>query len=119
MGRVHVKATRVGQYDSKLEASYAVRLELLRRAGEIQDWRHHAMRFRVGTGGDKTKTSFYTPDFTLVMNDGTMEHHDTKGRKMPAAMVRIRAAAELYPWFGWVVVERWGKDGFKYERFEN
>jgi len=117
MGKAHVRATRVGQYDSKLEASYAVRLDILVRAGEIQEWRHHAMRFKVGSNGEKTKTSFYSPDFTLIMNDGTIEHHETKGRKMSAAMVRIRAAAELYPWFGWVVVEREGRDGFKYERF--
>jgi len=116
MGKAHVKATRVGQYDSRLEAAYADRLDILVRAGEIVEWKHKAIRLRIGASGEKTQRAFYSPDFTVLRNDLTLEHHETKGRWMEAAKVRIRVAAEMYPWFGFLAVQKDG-DGFKYERF--
>ena len=95
-------------FKSNLERAYAQRLDLLKRAGEIIDWRYEAMRFRVG-GKVNLRDAFYTPDF-LVITGERVELHETKGRWMEAARVRIAAAASLFPWFAFKAVYRKKKE---------
>jgi hypothetical protein len=86
------------RYASKLEASYAERLDLLKHAGEILEWQYEPARFRLSDKpGPKRMTSFYTPDFGVLMPDGIYEMHEVKGFWRPAEWVRIRAAAMMYP----------------------
>ena len=82
---------------NKTEKAYADRLEILKRLGEIVDYKFEAVRFRIGEG------AYYKPDFLVVYAD-RFEIHETKGHWREAAKVRIRACAELYPWFNWVAV---------------
>ena len=56
-----------------LEQEYAGLLELRRHAGEISWWAFEAMTFRLA---DDTR---YTPDFAVMLADGQMEIHETKG----------------------------------------
>ncbi len=89
---------------NKTEAGYAAQLELLKRAGKIVDWKFESMKFRLGDGAHPTKRPpFYRPDFIVVTKD-RFELHEIKGFFREAAMVRIKTAAELYPWFIWKVV---------------
>lgn len=82
---------------NKTELAYSQNLELKKRAGYIIDWRFNAIRFRLGSG------AYYKPDFLVVKVD-CFELHETKGFMREAANVRIKTAAELYPWFRWIVV---------------
>lgn len=60
---------------NKLEAAYAARLESLKLA-------------------DNT---FYAPDFMVLRPDGEFEMHEVKGFWEDDARVKIKVAAELYP----------------------
>jgi len=76
---------------NKTEAAYGKRLELLKGAGEVLWYRFEGMKFRLA---DKT---FYTPDFAVMLADGTMEIHEVKGFWTDDARVKIKVAAEMYP----------------------
>lgn len=88
-----------------LERDYSGRLEARRLAGEIQTWRFEEVKFRLGRG------AVYTPDFEVVLADGTLEYHEVKGRWMEAARVRIKVAASRFSDRRFVVVKRPRKNG--------
>jgi hypothetical protein len=97
-----------------LEKRYAGQLELLKRSGNIIDWRFNSIRFRIGKG------AWYKPDFFIV-KPTHFEMHETKGswkaKGQAAAKVRLKACAELYPWFKWLAVYWDNKFGWRYEEF--
>jgi hypothetical protein len=84
---------------NKTEAAYADHLEQLKRIGQVLWYKFEGMKFRLA---DKT---FLTPDFAVMMEDGHMELHDTKGFMTDDANVKIKVAAEMYP-FLFVIVRR-------------
>ena len=113
---------------NKLEQRYARQLELLKRAGEILDWRYEPIRLRIGTSGNKgTPSAFYKVDFLVVREidlsqshghyQTKFEFHETKGFWREAARVRIRVAADLYPWWRFVGVQ-FKKGEWIYEEFK-
>ncbi len=93
--RICAKASRNAFHKSgemnKLEAEYAARLEGLKLAGEISDYRFECLKLRLA---DRT---FYTPDFMVLRADGVFEVHEVKGHWEDDARVKIKVAAELYP----------------------
>ena len=91
------QAARKGR--TRLEERYANHLKLLQIAGEIADFREQAFRLRLADG------AFYKPDFLVILPDGLVEFHETKGYWEEAARVRIKVAAELYPWFRFKAVQ--------------
>lgn len=105
---------------NKVERRYADRLELLKRAGEIEDFKFESIKLRLA---DKT---FFTADFFVVMPDMTIELHECKGAKKKPngepgfwaeedAKLKIKVAAEQWP-FRFVVVfpvkDGWGREEF-------
>ncbi len=74
-----------------LEREHAVNLEMLRKAGKIAAWFYEAMTFKLA---DDTR---YTPDFMVIESDGTVVFHETKGFWRDDAYVKIKVAAELFP----------------------
>ena len=98
---------KAGQMN-KTEAAYAQYLEILKRAGEIQWYRFDGIKLRLA---DKT---FLTVDFAVMDRDGVMELHDTKGGPgvfMDDAKVKMKVAAELYPFVFKVAFPRAKKHG--------
>lgn len=85
LGRMKVGAM------NKTEAAYGAHLEMLKRAGEIAWYRFEGLKFRLA---DNT---FYTPDFAVMLGDGRMECHEVKGFWQDDARVKIKVAADLYP----------------------
>lgn len=71
------KATYGGRtYDSKKEADYAQTLDWRKKLGEIRSWTPQVpLELRVN--GVKIVT--YICDFRVVMPDGSVEYHETKG----------------------------------------
>jgi hypothetical protein len=102
----------VGQMN-KTEAAYAVLLEALKVAGQIQWFRFEGLKLRLA---DKT---FYTPDFAVMRDDGVMECHECKGFWMDDARVKIKVAAEMYPFRFMAAKQRSKKSGggWEYEVF--
>jgi hypothetical protein len=85
---------------NRLETAYAMRLELERLGGVWQWWAFEPITLRLAQGAR------YTPDFGLLDPGGHIVFHETKGHWREAALVRIKVAAELYPFFRFVAVTR-------------
>lgn len=94
---------------NKTEAAYASHLEGLKRAGGVLWYRFEPMRLRLANG------AWYKPDFGVKLSDGSFEFHETKGFWREAARVRIKVAAELFP-FRFIAVTR-GGGNWKREEF--
>lgn len=91
------------------EAAYGACLALRERAGEIAWYVFEGVKLRLA---DKT---FYTPDFCVMLADGTLEMHEVKGFWEDDARVKIKVAAAMYPYrfFG---IQK-DKSGWKVESF--
>lgn len=81
---------KVGQMN-KTEAAYGQHLEALRVAGEVAWFKFEGVKLRLA---DNT---FYTADFAVMRTDGVMELHEVKGFWQDDARVKIKVAADLYP----------------------
>lgn len=76
---------------NKLEARYQLQLEYEKQNGNVLWYRFEGLKFRLA---DKT---FYTPDFAVMNSLGHMEMHEVKGFWQDDARVKIKCAAEIYP----------------------
>ena len=95
-------------YKSRLESDYADRMGMLYKAGEFQSWGYERIKLRVGKG------AYYTPDFDWLDNNGQVHFDETKGYRREAAIIRLKAAAMVYPMFRFRLVTR-NKEGWQYE----
>lgn len=98
---------------NQTEAAYGQQLELRKRAGDIQWYRFEGIKLRLGDG------VFYTPDFAVMASDGVIEIHEVKGRWQDDAKVKIKVAAEMYP-FRFIAIRKALKrdgGGWKVEEF--
>lgn len=80
---------KTGQMN-KTEAAYA---EHLRRiTGTVVAWyKFEGIKLRLA---DNT---FYTPDFAVMLTTGEIELHEVKGFWTDDARVKIKVAADMYP----------------------
>lgn len=94
---------------NKTEAAYGGLLELRKQAGEVLWYRFEGIKLRLADG------CFYSPDFAVMLADGTMEIHEVKGHWEDDARVKIKVAAEMYP-FRFIAVKhvkgRWETEEF-------
>ncbi|VWD20596.1 DUF1064 domain-containing protein [Burkholderia contaminans] len=99
---------------NKTEQQYGTFLEALRVTGVIAWYRFEGVKLRLA---DNT---FYTPDFAVMRADGAMEMHEVKGMWQDDARVKIKVAAEMYP-FRFIAVRPKAKKeggGWQQEAFE-
>lgn len=95
---------KVGQMN-KTEAEYAQHLEARKTAGEVAWYKFEGVKLRLA---DNT---FYTPDFAVMLANGEMEIHETKGYWQDDAKVKIKVAADLYPFRFIALKKKPKKDG--------
>lgn len=76
---------------NQTEARYAQLLDLRQKAGEVLWWRFEGVTLKLA---DDTR---YTPDFVVMLADGSMECHETKGFWRDDALVKIKVAAATFP----------------------
>jgi hypothetical protein len=96
---------------NKTEARYAHHLNGRVQVKDVLDWRFEPIKLRLA---DNT---YLTMDFAVILWDGTIELHDVKAYWKKAgkvaieddAAVKVKVAAELYPWFTFRTV--WEQDG--------
>ncbi|MFA6031833.1 MAG: DUF1064 domain-containing protein [Myxococcota bacterium] len=96
------------------EAAYAAELELLKRAGDVAWYRFEGFKLRLAD------STFYTPDFAVMLSNGELQCHEVKGHWQEDARVKIKIAAEMYP-FRFVALKKQSKKaggGFVAETFE-
>lgn len=87
---------------NKTEARYAEHLKWRMHAGEVAWFKFESIKLRLA---DKTT---YTADFFVMLTSGDLEVHEVKGHWEEDARVKIKLAAELYP-FRFLAV-KWLKD---------
>lgn len=81
---------KVGQLN-KTEQAYADYLGQLQAVGGILWHKFEGVKLRLA---DNT---FYSPDFAVMKPDGQLEMHEVKGFWQDDARVKIKVAADMYP----------------------
>jgi hypothetical protein len=94
---------------NRMEEAFAEQLELRKLAGEIQEYQFEAVKLRLA------KNTFYTCDFMALGDHVTF--YEVKGFREDDAMVKIKVAAQLFPWFEFILVTR-DRQGWKYTVIE-
>ena len=94
---------------NKLEASYSLQLEARKRLGEILWWRYEAVKLRLAP------KTFLTPDFMVMLANGEIEIHETKGWMQDDAAVKLKVAADQYPFRFILVRYRNNAEGWSFE----
>lgn len=112
--RVRARGTRhlPGEMNS-VEREYAAHLKLLEHAGEVEWWMFEGIKLRLADN------CFFTPDFFVMLTDGTLEVHEVKGtwrkdgKEFPHieddAAVKLRVASAMFPFRVKLVWKRAGK----------
>jgi hypothetical protein len=76
---------------NKTEAAYARYLEDRKHAGDVAWYRFEGVKLRLAD------STFYTPDFAVMLAGGEMECHEVKGHWQDDARAKIKIAADQYP----------------------
>lgn len=95
---------------NKLETRYYEEVLLPRKlAGYVIDIQFEGFKLRLA------KATFYTPDFVVVTED-CIELHETKGYWEDDARVKIKVAAEQFPWMQFIAIQhkqgQWQREEF-------
>jgi hypothetical protein len=85
---------------NKLETAYSEALEARKREGLICDWKFEAIKLRLAN------LTYYSSDFLVIAGDDVVELHEVKGFWEDDARVKIKVAAEQFPWFRFLGVTR-------------
>ena len=103
---VVAKGTQRALGMNKTEAEYADALEARKARGEIVWWRYEAITLKLA---DNTR---YTPDFLLMLPDGELQVHETKGGFIREdGWQKLKIAAGLFPFRFFLCQKRAKKDG--------
>ena len=97
------KSSRTPGTPNKTEAAYADYLEAQKMAGDVLWYRFEPLKLRIGKG------AYYTPDFAVINDQGGLYFVEVKGFWREAARVRIKVAADAFPHFLFIAVQRKGK----------
>lgn len=92
---------------NKLERAYGVHLSARLARGEIAWFEFGACKLKLA---DKC---WYEPDFLVMLADGTLEIHETKGFMETDAAAKLRMVAGKYWMFRLVLVTRSAVGGFQ------
>lgn len=95
---------KTGQLN-KTEQAYANHLSALQAAGHILWHKFEGIKLRLA---DNT---FFSPDFAVMMPSGEIHIKEVKGFMMDDANVKIKVAAEQYPFRFFIVRAKPKKDG--------
>lgn len=108
-----VRGRRKAGEMNKTEAAYASHLEGRKLLGEVIWFAFEAVTFKLAAD------CRFTPDFIVQLADGVLEVHEAKGFWADDAKVKIRIAADKFP-FRFVAVKRIAKKdggGWKEQEF--
>lgn len=87
------------------EKAYAQHLEIQKRTGEIDYYSFDGINLRLA---DNT---FYKPDFLVMRSDGQLEIHEVKGFWTDDALVKIKVAADKFPFRFIAIMKQTKKNG--------
>lgn len=87
------------------EKEYAIFLEAEKQRGAILWYRFEGIKLRLA---DNT---FLTVDFAVMDRSGVLEMHEVKGFMQEDANVKLKVAADMYPFEFYLVRKKSKKDG--------
>ena len=90
---------------NRTEAAYAAVLEQQKQTGEILWFKFEGVKLRLA---DNT---FLSPDFFVMAANGELSAHEVKGFMMDDAHVKLKVAADTYPFPFYVIRSKSKKDG--------
>lgn len=90
---------------NKTEAAYAETLRLRQIAGEVLWYSFESVKLKLAPN------THYTPDFIVMLSDGTIEIHEVKGFREDDYRVKIKVAANTFPFRFFEVTVRAKKNG--------
>ena len=102
---------KTGQMN-KTEEAYAKHLQSLQHTGEVVWYKFEGVKLRLA---DNT---FYSPDFAVMLASGEMVMMEVKGFMTDDANVKIKVAADMYPFRFFLVRKRAQKDGGGFSEVE-
>lgn len=94
------------KFASRWERIYYNLLQAKTASGEISSFSYEPVTFKLAP------RTTYTPDFLLVMPDGTIQIHEVKGFAREDAIVKFKVAAAMNTWAVFVMVRK-VKDSWK------
>ncbi|AZW14225.1 DUF1064 domain-containing protein [Bordetella bronchiseptica] len=94
---------------NKTEQAYAAYLAQLQAVGGILWHKFEGVKLRLA---DNT---FFSPDFAVMRPDGQIELHEVKGFWQDDARVKIKVAADMYPFKFLAIKARAKKNGGGWE----
>lgn len=100
-----VKAVSKVSEMNRDEARFATDLELMKKAGLIQDWKYQPIKFVLA------KRTTYCPDF-MVIGPDHIEFVEVKGFLRDDAAVKFKVAAKMFSCFAWRMT-RWRKGAWE------
>ena len=90
---------------NKTEARYAEHLASRLAAGEIKWFRFEGIKLRLANN------TFYSGDFAVMAADGVIEIHEVKGFMLDDGAVKLKVAADQYPFRFFLIKAQAKKDG--------
>jgi hypothetical protein len=96
----------VGDGMNKLERKFSEVLEANRFYDNVLAWHFEKLKLRIAG------RTWYTPDFLVEVYAGRPAICEVKGHMEDDAAVKLKAAADLYPCFRWLLVRREGRHGW-------
>lgn len=107
MNKFVAKANKPRESMNQTESAYALYLEALKRSGRVLRYDFEPVKLRLADA------TYYTPDFRVLAQDGTLEFHEVKGFWRDDARVKIKVAAEMHP-YRFLAVKK-TKNGWEHE----
>jgi hypothetical protein len=99
---------KMGEMNS-LERLWSEELETRMRRGSVIRWDYEPVSLRIAWPHDGVRGSSYTPDFMVILEDGEVVFHETKGFMRDDARLKLKVASERYPFRFCLVTRKNGK----------
>ncbi len=91
-------------FRSRWEANWARYLNWLKSMGNVKDWQFEPDTFEFV--GIKRGARFYTPDFKVFNDNGSVEYHEIKGWNTPESKTKLKRMAKYHPHIKIVLIQR-------------
>lgn len=88
-------------HQSRKEAEYCTNLELLKRSGEIREFKTQR---RIDLIVNNVRIGAHDVDFEVVNNDGSIEWHEVKGFATEVWRIKYKLTKALYPETPYIVI---------------
>jgi len=91
------------KYDSKMEADYAIRLDWMKKAGEIKEI---IPQFKISLDIDGQHICNYIIDFKIIYSDDLIKYIEVKGVETALFKLKWKLVKILYPFRDFELIKK-------------